>query len=130
MIELMCKIAAVGILGSVLSTVLRRHTPEIGLLLVVCAGVGIFAMAADGLMAVMGFVTELAEMARLEDELVQPVVKTVVISILTKLTVEICRGGGEPGLAVFVEMCAVVLELCVAMPLIRAVAVLMGAILE
>lgn len=129
MIELMCKIAAIGIIGTVLSAVLRKQTPELSLLLALCAGVGVLSLIIDALMVVLEFLRELAQMAEITDELLQPVIKTVAISILTKLTVEVCRSGGESGLAVFIEVCAVILELCVSIPLIRGVAVLMGAIL-
>lgn len=129
MIELMCKVAAIGVLSTVLSGLLRKQTPEISVLLVLCAGIGMFSLLSDGLMAVLDCLEELARMAQMDDKLLQPIVKTVAISILSKIAIEVCKSGGESGLAVFVEVCAMVLELCVTMPLIRAVAALMGEIL-
>ena len=129
MIGLMCKIAAIGLLGAVFGTLLRKQTPELSLLLVLCAGIGMLYFVADGLGMVLEFLKEMAHLAGVEDELLQPVVKTVAISILTKLTMEICRSAGESGLAVFVEICGTVLAVCVSVPLIRAVAVLMEGIL-
>jgi stage III sporulation protein AD len=57
------------------------------------------------------------------------VIKTVALSILTKLTVEVCRAAGEGGIAAFVETVGTVLALVVALPLVRAVVVLMGSML-
>ena len=73
---------------------------------------------------------ELARLADLSDELVEPVLKTVALSILTRVTAEICRGSGESGLAAFVETAGAVLALGAALPLIRAVTVLMGEMLQ
>ena len=61
--------------------------------------------------------------------MLEPVVKTVALSILTKLTVEICRSAGESGVAAFVETAGAVLALLVALPLVRAVAQLIGELL-
>ena len=49
--------------------------------------------------------------------------------MLTKLTVEICRSAGESGVAAFVETAGAVLALLVALPLVRAVAQLIGELL-
>jgi stage III sporulation protein AD len=57
------------------------------------------------------------------------VVKTVALSILTRLTAEVCRSSGERGVAAFVETAGTALALAVALPLVRAVAVLMGEML-
>ena len=125
----MAKIAAVGLTAAVLGTVLRRNTPELALLLVLCAGVWILASVAGGLGAVVGLMEELAGLAGLSEELLEPVVKTVALSILTRLTAEICRCAGESGLAAFVETAGTVLALVVALPLVRAVTVLMAEML-
>ena len=73
---------------------------------------------------------ELAEQAGLSEVLLEPVVKTVALSILTRLTVEICRSAGEGGVAAFVETAGAVLALLAALPLVRAVAQLMGELLS
>ena len=46
---------------------------------------------------------ELSALAGLDEALLEPVVKTVALSILTRLTAEVCRASGEGGLAAFVE---------------------------
>ena len=71
----------------------------------------------------------LAQLAGLSEALLEPVVKTVALSILTRLTVEICRSAGEGGAAAFVETAGTVLALLAALPLVRAVAQLMGELL-
>ena len=108
----MAKLAAVGVTAVVLSAVLRKNTPELALLLALAAGLWI-----------------LARQAGLSEALLEPVVKTVALSILTRLTAEICRSAGEGGVAAFVETAGAVLALLAALPLVRAVARLMGELL-
>ena len=127
--EAMVKLAAVGVTAVVLSAVLKKNTPELALLLALAAGLWILALAAAGLGAVKALMEELARQAGLSEVLLEPVVKTVALSILTKLTVEICRSAGEGGVAAFVETAGTALALLAALPLVRAVARLMGELL-
>ena len=125
----MAKLAAVGVTAVVLSAVLRKNTPELALLLALAAGLWMLAMAAEGMGAAVALMEELAEQAGLSEVLLEPVVKTVALSILTRLTAEICRSAGEGGVAAFVETAGAVLALLAALPLIRAVAQMMGELL-
>ena len=127
--EAMAKLAAVGVTAVVLSAVLRKNPPELALLLALAAGLWMLALTASGLGAVVELMNELAEQAGLSEVLLEPVVKTVALSILTRLTVEICRSAGEGGVAAFVETAGAVLALLAALPLIRAVAQMMGELL-
>ncbi len=102
---------------------------ELALLLVLAAGVWMLVLVADGLGAVVALMEELADQAGLSETLLEPVVKTVALSILTRLTAEICRSAGEGGVAAFVETAGTVLALLAALPLVRAVAQLMGELL-
>ena len=129
MMAAMARLAAVGITAVVLSAVLKKHTPELALLLALAAGLWMLALAADGLRATVVLMEELAEQAGLSEALLEPVLKTVALSILTKLTAELCRSAGEGGVAAFVETAGTALALLAALPLVRAVAQTMGELL-
>ncbi len=124
------KLTAVGVTAVVLSAVLKKNTPELALLLALAAGLWMLALAADGLGAAAALMKELAGQAGLSEALLEPVVKTVALSILTHLTVEICRSAGEGGMAAFVETAGTALALLAALPLVQAVARLMGELLQ
>lgn len=127
--ESMVKVAAVAVTAVVLAAVLRKNTPELALLLALAAGLWMLGAVAGGLGAAVALMEELTGLSGLSEELVEPVVKTVAISILTKVTAEICRSAGEGGVAAFAETAGAVLALAVAIPLIRAVAVLLGELI-
>ena len=119
--DAMVRLAAAAVTAVVLSGVLKKTTPELALLLTLAAGIW--------MLAVVELMKELAGQAGVSEVLLEPVVKTVALSILTKLTAEICRSAGESGVAAFVETAGTVLALVVALPLVRAVAQLMGELL-
>ena len=123
------KVAALGVTAAVLGAVLRKSAPELGLLLTLAAGVWMLGTAAVGLGSAAELMKELTGLSGLSEELVEPVVKTVAISILTRVTAEVCRSAGESGTAAFVETAGTLLALLVALPLIRAVTVLMAEML-
>lgn len=127
--ELMTKAAAAALTAAILSVVLRRHTPELGLLLVLSAGIWMLCLTANALGAAVEVLEELTGLIGVEEELLRPVVKTAALALVTRLTAEICRGTGESGLAAFIEITGTVLALGVALPLIRAVLVLLGELL-
>ena len=128
--DLMVKGAAGAITAAVLGVVLRKNTPELALLLALAAGLWMVALVADGLGAVVALMEELTSLAGLSEELLEPVVKTVALSILTRLTAEVCKSAGEGGVAAFVETAGTVLALVVALPLVRAVVLMMTEMLK
>ena len=123
------KVAAVGITAAVLGAVLRKSVPELALLLALAAGLWMLGAAAGGLRALAERMGELAAMAGLSEEVLEPLLKVVALSILTRLAVEVCRGAGESGVAAFIETAGTVLALVAALPLARAVTALMAEIL-
>ena len=127
--EIMVRIAAVAVTAAVLGAVLRRNTPELALLLVLGAGIWMLGLTANALGAALELLQELTGLTGVEDELLMPVVKTVALSLVTRLTAEICRGAGEGGIAAFVETAGTVLALGVSLPMVRAVMILMGELL-
>ena len=127
--DMMMRLTVVGLTAAVLCAVLRKNTPEIALLLALAAGIWMLFLTADTLCSGLEVLWELAALSGMEDELVRPVVKVVALSLLTRITAEICRSTGEGGIAAFVEVGGTVLSLGVSLPLIRAVIMLMGEML-
>ena len=128
--EVMGQVSAVALTGMVLGALLRRQTPELALLVIVCAGVWMTLRVAAGLGAALDLMGELIHLAGVSEQLLEPVVKTVALSILTRITAELCRGAGESGLAAFVETAGTVLALAAVLPLVRAVTILMAEMLR
>lgn len=127
--EAVWKIAAVAVTAAVLGAVLRRQTPELALLLGLMAGLWCVGVAVNALGAAAEVLGELIHLTGLEEELLTPVVKVVALSLVTRVTGEVCRSAGEHGIAAFAETAGAVLALGISLPLLRAVILLMGELL-
>ena len=127
--EVMGKIAAAAVTAALFGTVVRRSAPELALLLTVTAGVWILTEVLDGLGAAAAMAERLAQLAQMDAAVAGPVLKTVVVALVTRITAEICRGAGEGGLAAFVETAGTILALTAALPLMAAVLTMLEELL-
>lgn len=93
------QIAALAVTAVLCAAVIRRGAPEAALVLVLAAGCWMLMLAAGALGSVVEAIGRLAGRAGLDSTLVEPVLKTAAISILTKVTGEVCRAAGEGGAA-------------------------------
>ena len=125
----MGKIAAAAVIAALFGTVVRRSAPELALLLTVTAGVWILTAVLDGLGAAAAMAERLAQLAQMDAAVAGPVLKTVVVALVTRITAEICRGAGEGGLAAFVETAGTILALTAALPLMAAVLTMLEELL-
>ena len=127
--EVMGKIAAAAVTAALFGTVVRRGSPELALLLTVTAGIWILTAVLDGLGAAAAMAERLAQLAQMDAAVAGPVLKTVVVALVTRITAEICRGAGEGGLAAFVETAGTILALTAALPLMAAVLTMLEELL-
>lgn len=125
----MGKIAAAAVTAALFGTVVRRGAPELALLLTVTAGVWILTAVLDGLGAAAAMAERLAQLAQMDAAVAGPVLKTVVVALVTRITAELCRGAGEGGLAAFVETAGTILALTAALPLMAAVLTMLEELL-
>lgn len=129
MMEVMIKVAAGAVTAALCATVVRRGAPELGFLLALAAGAWVLWTVADSLALVTQWMKGLCELAGLEDWLVEPMFKTVILSILTRLTAEVCKSAGESSVAAFVETAGTILALAVSLPLVGGVLKMMEGML-
>ncbi|MBR4099193.1 MAG: stage III sporulation protein AD [Clostridium sp.] len=127
--ELMIKLAAAAVSATLCAVVLRRGAAEVAFLLTLAAGCWILLAVSDSLAAVLATMEELSRVSGLDRAVVEPVTKTVALSLMTRITAEVCRCAGEGGVAAFVETAGTILALVVALPLIHSVMELMGEML-
>lgn len=127
--ELMLKIAAGAVMAALCAMMLRRNAGEFAVLVMLAAGVWILAVAAQALEEVVTGLSHLARVAQLETQLVQPVIKVVGLSVITRVAGETCRAAGEGGIAAFVEVAGAFLALAAAVPLVGAVVEMLAEML-
>ena len=70
---------------------------------------------------VVDFLKKLRNISGLDEALMQPLLKTVGIGLLTQISANVCADAGENAIAKLIEVCGGVLALYVSIPLLEAV---------
>jgi len=128
-VDIIIRVAIAGIVGSVLSLVLKRGAPEIGLVLAIAASLLIVTLGMQVVSTILGFARVLQDAASLSPALLMPVFQTVGIGILTKLSADVCRDAGQGAIAGAVELSGTVAAIYIALPLMQAVFEMIGRLL-
>lgn len=127
--ETVLKIAAIALSAVLCAVVVRKQTPEIGVALGVLAGLLIISQCTPALKSVLNLMDTLSDTAGISPAVVSPVIKTLGIGIITKLSADICRDAKESGVASFLETAGAVTALFVCVPLLETVLSMIGDLL-
>lgn len=117
----MLKVAAAAVTAALCAVVVRKQSPEIALALGIGACALVMLSCSGAFAAVMELADKLAETGGLSARVVEPVMKTAGIAIVTRLAADFCKDAQEGGLASAVELAGTALSLAAALPLMSAV---------
>ena len=115
------KIAAAAVAAAMCAVVVRKQSPEIALVLGVGACALIVLSCSGALESVVELTDKLAQAGGLSAQVVEPVMKTAGIAIVTRLASDFCKDAKEGGLASAVELGGTALALAAVLPLMTAV---------
>jgi stage III sporulation protein AD len=119
--EVVLKVSAIAVIAALCAVVVRKQTPEIGMVLALVAGCLILSLAIEPLQGIIELMQSLCETAGLAPAVVSPVIKTTGIAILTRVSAEFCRDAKEGGIASFLEVAGSAGALFVCLPLFKTV---------
>ena len=117
----MVKLAAIAVAAALCAVVVKKNVAELGMVLALCAGAIILSCSLGALEGVKELMDTLADTAGLSPAVLAPVVKTVGIAVLTRVSAELCRDAKEGGIAAFVETAGAAAALLVSLPLLKTV---------
>lgn len=115
------KVAAAAVTAALCAVVVRKQSPEIALVLGAGACALILLYCSGALRAAVELMDKLVETGGLSSQIVEPVVKTTGIAIITRLSADFCRDAKEGGLASVMELAGTALALLTVLPLMSAV---------
>ncbi len=118
--EIIIKVCAVAIFGSVAVLAVRRILPEMALSVSIVLLVFVFIFALGAVEKVLSFVFVLSENAGINKELTSPLVKVLGISIITKLATDVCREAGVLAAASCIELLGGCVAIALAFPLMMS----------
>lgn len=118
--EIIIKVCAIAIFGSIAVLTVRRILPEMALSVSIILLVFVFLFALGAIERVISFIFVLSENAGLDKELTTPLVKVLGISIVTKLATDICREAGVLAVASCIELLGGCIAIVLAFPLMMS----------
>lgn len=127
--DIILKISSMILVATICSLVLRKIVPEFSFLLSLATGVLVFVLLEGSLSEILQHLQYLAEISNIDSRLWSPILKTVGISMICKITGEICRSSGEGGLASFVDVAGTIVSIVIALPLMEGVLTLIVGML-
>ena len=117
----MMALAAAGVAAALCGVVVRQKSPELSILLVLTACVLLLWNTLPFFQTIGELLEELAALGELTPAVLQPMVKTVGLSLVTKLSSSLCRDAGEGGIAAFLEVAGGGGAVAAALPLLKMV---------
>ena len=119
--DIVARTVILGLVGAVMCLLIKRESPELSLVLAIAVSLLVAAIAIEIVRAILDFVEILREAADISPYVIGPVLKTVGISILTRLTADTCKDAGQGSIASTVELAGTVAAIYIALPLMRSV---------
>lgn len=119
--ETVTQVAALAVVSALCAVVVKKQLPDMGLVLAIGGVTLILALAMAAFRPIRELLDVLADRAGLSAAVLAPVVKTVGVALLTRVTAELCRDAKENGLASAVEIAGGACALLVCLPLFEAV---------
>ncbi len=116
------KCAAIAITAAVLALTLKKRSEEQSFLLGILAAVLILIGTMQAIEPVLNAAKSLEEKAAISPALLVPVLKSLGLALLGKLSGDFCRDAGQTALGSVMEFAASCAILCAAVPLLESLA--------
>ena len=115
---LVMKVAAICIVVSLVALLLERNTPELSLVLLLATVTAVMALAMSAGQDAMRLIRTILDRAGLNSAIFAPILKIVAISLITRLSGDVCRDGGKKSLASVIDLSGTICALAAAAPLL------------
>lgn len=122
------RLLAAAAIVLVCGQVIRGRTPALAVLLSIAGLLVLLEMLIPGLQTLRHTMDNLLLQTGLENHLFAPLLKVLAITQITRISAELCRDGGERGMAAKLELCGATASLICVLPLAWEALTLVGAL--
>lgn len=112
-------VCVAGITAAIAAAGLRKYAPEISILAAVAGGIIIIVTVISKVEPLIGEIYDLINLAGVEPEYVQILLKTIGICLAAKFTSEFCNDNGYSSLGSKIEFAGKITVIITAMPLYK-----------
>lgn len=114
------QIVGIGIVATVLITVLKSQRPDIAVQVSILTGILIFLLVAAKLSAVLELLTVYTKRVNIDMVYLTTLLKIIGIAYIAEFGAEICRDAGEGAIASKIELAGKVVIVMLAVPIITS----------
>lgn len=114
------RIVGIGLIGAILSILLRNSKPEFSMLIPVVVSFTVLACAIPYLIKITEELSRMASSAGINSSYMRIVIKVIGISYLVCITAELCKDAGENAIAAKIELGGKLIILAMAIPIINS----------
>ena len=114
------RIVGIGLIGAILSILLRNSKPEFSMLIPVVVSFTVLACAMPYLIRITEELSRMASSAGIHSSYMRIVIKVIGISYLVCITAELCKDAGENAIAAKIELGGKLIILAMAIPIINS----------
>lgn len=118
--ELMIKASAIAVSVAITALILRKQTPELAIALSLCT-LCLILLSAIGMLGSFRKLLDSAQrMLQHCEPYIAAILKCLAISVLTRLSADLCRDANQTALSSGVELAGTICALCVILPLLTS----------
>lgn len=125
----MIQIIAIGIIGAILSLIVRQQKPELAMVISLGTGIILILLVLNDASTLVQFLGEIAQKYSIDAALFKTVLKITGIAYLAEFGIQACKDAGESAIAGKVELGAKVLILGLCAPIVLEVLELLARML-
>jgi stage III sporulation protein AD len=114
------QIVGIGIVATILITVIKAQRPEISLQLSILTGIFIFLLVASKLSSVITLLNNISQKVNIDVMYLSTLLKVIGIAYIAEFGAEVCKDAGESAIASKIELAAKVIIVVIAVPIITS----------
>lgn len=111
-------IVAVGIISAVLAILVKKQSPELGILVSIAGGVLVFFMLLPDMIVVLNVLSNLSQNITTDMEHIPIIFKILGIAYIAEFATQICKDAGEGAIASKIELGGKVIIMVISAPII------------
>lgn len=126
---LVLRLAALCVIGAVLAALLHSARPELETALVLAVCTAALLAAAPAAEEALELIRRMAAWGQMQEEVLLPLLKTLGIALLCRISAAVCRDAGQSAMASVVELGGALCAVLIAAPLLRTIWELLAGLL-
>ena len=115
------KIAAIGVIASIIIVIIKQDKPEIAMLIGIAATVSILIIIINYLTEVVGLFSLIVQKTGIDSSLFSAIVKIIGVGYITEFSSSICEDSGNKGIGEKISLGGKIVILVLSLPILTSV---------